>query len=275
MSRPYRKQSQEVWDTRIDLAGKCRTVREWVDRKAWDPAWREVICLLVGRLEDAGPLLEMLSNPSPTATNPSGDDAFRHRLALGAACLPELRESARREQAAWIDAITAEVFGLWWQAPAQTLSAVYRELDRALPALGQVNGRVPAEGRPEGWTSVRDRQPSNVVSLLDRVTKLLHDEDFRMRKRAAVAVGLLGSAAASDAILDWLAQLLRDTRRNVRQAAAIAVSHLGPAAATKAIAESLGGLLHDTDRRMHESAAGTGAAGSVGSDKCRPRVPPR
>lgn len=45
----------------------------FVDRKAWLPNWRELIILLAGKLKDAVPLLEMLSDDAK-------DDVFRHRL---------------------------------------------------------------------------------------------------------------------------------------------------------------------------------------------------
>ncbi|MCX6911347.1 MAG: NACHT domain-containing protein [Verrucomicrobia bacterium] len=80
------------WMTEIVAAGKRRTVQDLVDHKAWDPRWQEVIVLLAGRLEDPVPLLEMLADPKPTKTNPHGDDYFRHRLALAALCLPEIKE---------------------------------------------------------------------------------------------------------------------------------------------------------------------------------------
>jgi hypothetical protein len=101
------------WETTIEFAGKRRTVREWVDKKAWDPVWRGVICLLTGRLNDAGPLLEMLSNRKPTATNPSGDDVFQHRLALAAQCLAEIPKPVQLSRSPWINAITTEVFAVW------------------------------------------------------------------------------------------------------------------------------------------------------------------
>ena len=60
-------------------------VKELVDRKAWLPAWREVIVLLAGQLRDPVPLLELLADEGR-------DDVFRHRLALAAHCLPEIRD---------------------------------------------------------------------------------------------------------------------------------------------------------------------------------------
>jgi hypothetical protein len=61
---------------------------EFVDKKAWLPAWQEVVILLAGQLEDPIPLLELLSDPGR-------DDLFRHRLCLAARCLPELSVGGR------------------------------------------------------------------------------------------------------------------------------------------------------------------------------------
>ncbi len=61
---------------------------EFVDKKAWLPAWEEVITFLAGMLKDPVPLLELLSDPQ-------NDDAFRSRLCLAARCLPELKSEIR------------------------------------------------------------------------------------------------------------------------------------------------------------------------------------
>src|SRR5262249_16451727 len=62
------------WDkATVRVEGKDILVKVLVDRKAWLPSWREVIILLAGKLNDAVPLLELLSNDET-------DDIFRHRL---------------------------------------------------------------------------------------------------------------------------------------------------------------------------------------------------
>ena len=65
--------------------GRDIPAKRCVDRKAWLPAWQEVIILLAGQLHDPVPLLEMLLNDET-------DDIFCHRLALAALCLPEIKE---------------------------------------------------------------------------------------------------------------------------------------------------------------------------------------
>ena len=83
------------WESVLQLADRDRAVGELVDAKAWDPRWIEVITLLAGRLSDPGPLLDRLSNPAPTPTNPTGDDEFRHRLNVAAMCLAEIPKARR------------------------------------------------------------------------------------------------------------------------------------------------------------------------------------
>jgi hypothetical protein len=74
------------WDgATVPVEGKDFPAKLLVDRKAWLPSWQEVIVLLAGKLKDAVPLLEMLSDDE-------SDDIFRHRLALAALCLPEIKE---------------------------------------------------------------------------------------------------------------------------------------------------------------------------------------
>jgi hypothetical protein len=72
-------------DIPSDAQGKSLSAREFVDRKAWLPAWQEVVVLLAGNLDDPVPLLEMLADDGK-------DDIFCHRLALAALCLPEIKE---------------------------------------------------------------------------------------------------------------------------------------------------------------------------------------
>jgi hypothetical protein len=69
----------------VEGVGDAVPVRTLLDHRAWLPAWQEVIILLGGTLEDPAPLLEMLADDSK-------DDIFRHRLALAALCLPEIKE---------------------------------------------------------------------------------------------------------------------------------------------------------------------------------------
>jgi HEAT repeat protein len=109
-----------------------------VDKKAWLPVWQEVIILLAGKLEDPVPLLELLADEEK-------DDYFRHRLALAALCLPELKSEIRNSQSEVVDDITTAVISLWWEhrLNVDTVAAI-PHLTRALPALGQINARLKA-----------------------------------------------------------------------------------------------------------------------------------
>jgi hypothetical protein len=74
------------WDkATVPVGEKAVAAKLLVDRKAWLPQWQEVIILLAGKLDDPVPLLELLSDDAT-------DDVFRHRLALAALCLPEIKE---------------------------------------------------------------------------------------------------------------------------------------------------------------------------------------
>jgi hypothetical protein len=70
----------------VRLKGKREVAASvFLDKKAWLPAWQEVIVLLAGKLDDPVPLLALLADESK-------DDLFRHRLALAARCLAEIKE---------------------------------------------------------------------------------------------------------------------------------------------------------------------------------------
>ena len=81
------------WEGAVEAAGREVSVAHLVDRKAWDPAWQEVIILLAGRLQDPTPLLTLLADEKK-------DDLFRHRLALAGRCLPEIPSAIRHPQSA-------------------------------------------------------------------------------------------------------------------------------------------------------------------------------
>ncbi len=83
------------WESEIEVEHEQWTVHKLVDKKAWDPRRQEVITLFARQLQNPGPLLDMLSHPNSTSTNPHGDDLFRHRLALAVLCLPEIPSEIR------------------------------------------------------------------------------------------------------------------------------------------------------------------------------------
>jgi HEAT repeat protein len=281
------------WDTPLRLDGRQRMVREWIDRKAWDPRWQEVICLLAGRLRDPALLLSMLADPNPTPTNPHGDDYFHHRLALAALCMPEIPERIRGLASCQglVDQITTNAFGFWWQRK-DTVEAIPHLL-RALPALAFVNGRVPADCHPYHW---KNTTYGNIdvmkfsMPLLERLAELLCDKDRNIQDSVAEAISVLGTSAVTPLIADhlnnclydidplvrsWtvraigkmgvavttplmlerLAELLCNTHWDVRRSAAKSISKLGGAAATPPILKRLAELLYDTDGDVRCAAA--------------------
>ena len=172
----------------------------FIDKKTWLPEWQEVIVLLAGQLRGPRPLLKMLSNPRRTRTNPRGDDYFRHRLALAALCLPEIPSDIRTRESEIVDRITTATFSRWWEWEINGIAAAVPHLTHALPALGQVNGRM--KGTP----------------LLERLSERLRDENSEVREVAAGAVGKLGAVAATPAILIRLSELLGNEYAGRREA---------------------------------------------------------
>jgi HEAT repeat protein len=216
--------AEEGWTSIADL----------VDRKAWHPAWQEVVLFLAGELEDPAPLLELLADESR-------DDYFRHRLALAARCLGEL-ENPAFAPASLIDRITkGALFTGLEHARVGTLDVV-SHLNHAFPCLAQANGRVEGLGLldlachwlesdahlPEAvwvleatgpWAARHARATSLLVSLMSN-----HD-DLWVRWRAARALWSMGEAKDShpEVIAALIDRLRRDPLWQVRWQAAAAL----------------------------------------------------
>ena len=194
------------WESELTLEGRRRTVREFLDRKAWDPRWQEVICLLAGRLKDPLPLLEMLADPAPTPTNPEGDDFFGHRRALAALCRAEIPASVRSDEVCQrqIDRITAEVVSPRERHSRDGTGATDPHIYRALPALDQVNGRMPKCDDKGEWTAPSDRDTTDgqtSVRLLDPLAELFHRKlhYFGQRELKSLAAGAMARLRAATA----------------------------------------------------------------------------
>lgn len=227
------------WHTEIEVRGERMTVKHLLEKKAWDQRWQEVIVLLAGQLEDPSPLLEMLSNPDPTPTNPHGDDIFRHRLALASLCLPEIHSKCRTQLAELIDEIATTAFSLWYDNHRiQIRVATPAALSRALPALIQINGQ------------------KNGVPLLEWICQNLSSKNEAEQAAAVEALSSLGSAAATHGVLGRLAQLLQGPVNNEWQYALQAVLGIGGAAVKPEILSPLiqklhkGKLEHDYDANI-------------------------
>ncbi|MEN8131925.1 MAG: HEAT repeat domain-containing protein, partial [Pseudomonadota bacterium] len=256
----------------LTVAGITRTIYEWVDRKAWDPRWQEVIVLLTGQLKDPAPLLELLADEKK-------DDYFRHRLALAALCLPELSEGYRQTHAEIIDHITDVAFFCWWEHEMNDTEAAVPHLARACPALAQVNGRI--EDKPlQNWLVQRlgtpDKEGETAIKAIGHLVRsaatkefvtalaeCLCDGEASVRRAAARVVGEIGSKAVNKEFLGALAKYLGDGEAAVRWAAIRAVGEIGSAAATDGILAALAERLGDEKASVQKAAVW--AVGEIGS----------
>jgi hypothetical protein len=236
-------------------SGGWGSVTALVDRKAWRPAWQEVLVLLAGQLEDPVPLLRLLANKER-------DDLFRHRLALAALCLTEVRAEALDRLV--LGRITTDVVTVLVAHRRKEIEAAVAHLERALSALGQANGGPAAaaldrlldmdrdEHGPGSGTVVWalwDLGPA-AAPALDRLLELTRDVDKSVRAGAARSLGKLGPAAAP--ALDRLLDLTWDADGDVREAAAKALGALGTSAPAL---DRLLELIRDGDDDMRVAAA--------------------
>jgi HEAT repeat protein len=245
------------WETELTLGKTKRSVRASVDKKAWDPRWREVICMLTGRLEEPEFLLKILGDPKPTATNPEGDDAFHHRLALAAAAMAEIPELTRKDISNTIRDMTTRVFAFWWQGLEKSEGPAHAALRRALPSLALLNANVPAGRLPDKWVGLEQRPAgvrTRLVRFLDRIAELLRHRSFSVRLGAAEAVRCLGPTAATERILAQIGEMLRSADSLVRSCALQAVQGLGTRAATDPMLTQVAEMMHDRDRDMQFTA---------------------
>jgi len=262
------------WKTEITTTGNKWQVREFVDKKAWRSEYQETICFLAGKLNDPAPLLEMLSTPKPTRTNPTGDDWLRHRLAIAAQCLPEVHRPTDPMVSGLIAEITTQTFSLWFECQIRGSEEDLLHLTHVLPALVQSRGRVlKRSANSQLKKRVQDitKKGENGPELLDIIGELLRcSERYSMQRAAANAVAGIGGVAATQRFLDHLAELLRDSDFDVRQAAAEAVAGIGSAAATPQILDCLAELLRDDGPGVCQAAAE--AIGSIGAAAATPQI---
>ncbi len=219
--------------------GGWEAIKALVDRKAWDPAWQEVIVLLAGRLHDPISVLRLLSDPNR-------DDHFRHRLCLAAQTLSELSLSPQTSPLLQTlsQQIAKDVFKFWWNRGDFDLLHV----SRCLPTIA---GSCPAAVLPIALRSLDDsvwakrelaaealgRMGEAAAQYPEAIAKLgaaLDDTVPGVRLYAAEALGRMGEAAAAQypAVIPRLVQvILDDTDPGVRLYAAEALGRMGEAAA--------------------------------------------
>ena len=228
-------ESPQGWDSTVGRSEVGCSVGHLVSRRAWDPLWQEVIVFLAGLLDDPTPLLEMLADPKPANANPSGDDVFRHRLALAAHCAAEIPASKRDRVGPLIDDITAEVFSLWWHHTRENRTPAVRHLSALLSRLCEANIRL------------------GNATLPDRIHEEMRRKDPHAQQTALKALGHVGKAGATPAVLGVLAKLLGGLDDDLASAALDTVCLLGNAAAVPnvltCLARSLKGPHADTPLR--------------------------
>jgi HEAT repeat protein len=157
-------------------------VRTFVNRKAWDPRWREAIILFAGQIESVPvePLLETLLAGE--------DDVLHHRLCVAAACLPELTGGALKNSARIAAEIASQVWNLWREEEGLRLAH-----PKALTWVASLNPSISEGSR----------------TLLDRIfTDFFHGEKS-VRECAERALKMVEGAAAFKAFLEELANCVR------------------------------------------------------------------
>ena len=131
------------------------SLRQLLDRKAWDPRWQEIFPFLVGQLHDPAPLLTLLANEKKA-------DLFHCRLALAALCLPEAQAALQSNQAALVNQITKAVLSQWLHHEYNDTHPTVSHLTRALPALSHVDGHIDRTPLLN-WLCTGARDPSGEV----------------------------------------------------------------------------------------------------------------
>ncbi len=209
-----------------------QAVRDRVHRRAWLPAWQEVIVLLAGRLHDPAPLLDLLVDAAT-------DDIFRHRLGLAALCLPELPERERRRLTPFMNRVTAEIWENWREHQSLGTQAVALHHARALSAVAESGGLVDS------------------LPLLERLADDLRAQDRRRQLVAFNAVAEIGIVAATPSVLAGLLAGMRDPEWTVRRDATTVLGWLGAVAATPFVLTELVARLDDLHEDVRISAAET------------------
>jgi HEAT repeat protein len=222
----------------------------FVDRKAWDPRWEQVIVLLAGQLQNPIPLLKFLADADR-------DDLFRHRLCVAALCLPEIGSQAKTPLAdvsQLQQKIAVTVWNLWVEQHAS--SVIFNHMLRSSRAATWFNAQglsLVAGGAAEELGRLGRGAATPEVPV--RLTDLLRDPDWYVRWRAAAALGRMRSAAATPEVLERLTQCLSDPYGDVRRRAAAALERIGSAAAKPDVLARLTELLRDPDECVSGWAA--------------------
>ena len=213
-----------------------------LDRKAWDPAWQEIIRFLAGALADPSDLLRQLQNPFRAPDGKRGDDVQRHGLALAGLCLGEIRQPVVEAHWEVVAGVASAALTVWLKHRITSLGEAVKPVYAALPFLTR---RPPPRGGP--------------AHFIAELRALLVDDAWRVREAASQALGALGPAvlATDPAHVGALRALLGDDHGDVREATSEALGALGPAVLTThpAVAGALHAALSDDDWRVREAAS--------------------
>jgi hypothetical protein len=261
------------------LVARVLARRRWaeigplIDRMAWLPAWKEVVILLAGKLDDPKPLIELLADPRR-------DDVDLHRQVLAAEALAEVAPKHQARLAQARDRLCKKIVDeselLYWRVDLGSLRLHWAPALRALLELGaNYRGKPLSEYLP----SLEEHNVAEVVAALGAAAatpevlvklavslpgrKSRGDKAIEQFARSARALGAMGAAAATPAVLEGLLNGLRHRGWKVREAAADALTALGPSIATPEVVA--GPLSWITDEDAHARLAGAIALGRLGA----------
>lgn len=261
----------QAWNHDIEVDDTRCSVKRLVDCKAWDPAWHEVITLLAGRLNDPTPLLDMLSNPEPTETNPHGDDMFRHRLALAAGSLTDIPARVCARHAGTVQTLARRAFIYWWKHAlldkagfVQHFRSTLRDWATFARGPSRVSYTTLLPGRllsdSECVRSAAAVTLSQLASFelsaesAQRIHAALSSTTPVIRQRGADALALVGTHDSRAEFLDPLVALLSDRHGDTRRAALHALQALGKVAARIEVIESVLALFRDVTPHVRDDA---------------------
>ena len=118
-----------------------------LDRKSWLAAWRQIVLLVAGKLEDPFPLLTLFVRGQALALDPC-DDLLRHRLSLAASACGEIGPERWRKAGLhrrWLESVGEWMWSHWHRLHEGRGEKAFAWLSRA---LGTIAGAQHAAGFP-------------------------------------------------------------------------------------------------------------------------------
>jgi HEAT repeat protein len=164
-----------------------------VDKKAWHPAWYEVILFLAGQLDDAAPLLDQLVD--------APNDAFHVMLLLAGHCVREVSDRVDSASVSTVARRLAELLG------SQSL------VDVELAASALARMKIPEALEALLSTSIATNEAFSAIidalgqtedaRAVDPLLHALNDRGSRFSHAAFLALGRLGDERALAAIVAY------------------------------------------------------------------------